>query len=77
MFVMYIYHTYVGLFQRAISQSGSALRIYALTNDRFGQAKKFAEKFGCPTEDSRELVDCLKKIDGNELVAAHQDARVK
>ncbi|CAL8109732.1 unnamed protein product [Orchesella dallaii] len=64
-----------GLFRRAISQSGNAMRIYALTNDRFGQAKRFAEKFNCPTEDSQELVNCLKKIDGKQLVEAHKDAK--
>lgn len=53
------------------------MRIYSLTNDRFGQAKRFASKFGCPTEDSTELVACLKKVDGRELVAKHEDARVQ
>ncbi|ODM97679.1 Venom carboxylesterase-6 [Orchesella cincta] len=64
-----------GLFSRAVSQSGNAMRIYSLTNDRFGQAKVFAKKFGCPTDDSTELVDCLRRVDGRKLAEAHKEAR--
>ncbi|KAG4074888.1 hypothetical protein HA402_009313 [Bradysia odoriphaga] len=62
-----------GLFSKAIAQSGSPLNSWALYPDPEKQAKRFAAKFGCPVDNSKEMVDCLKTLDAVELVNAHYE----
>ncbi|KAJ4441010.1 hypothetical protein ANN_10859 [Periplaneta americana] len=60
-----------GLFQRAISQSGSAfsLNIQPLM-DHTSQARQQAQIVGCPTNNSAQLVRCLRGVDARTLVSA-------
>lgn len=58
----------IGLFHRAISQSGSSMSLWASTPAI--HSKIFAEHFNCSAESSSEILDCLRSKDENELVAA-------
>ncbi|GFG40741.1 hypothetical protein Cfor_06019 [Coptotermes formosanus] len=49
-----------GLFQRGISQSGTALCPWTQMENGRGKATKLAQELGCNTQTSRELVDCLR-----------------
>ncbi|XP_043271072.1 venom carboxylesterase-6-like [Venturia canescens] len=61
-----------GLIHRAISQSGNACCPWALSLP--GVARSHADRLGkhlnCPTDDSRVLVECLKKKDPADLVTS-------
>jgi hypothetical protein len=53
-----------GLFHGAISESGSALMpLFFREHGMLSQAQRLAEAVGCPTENSKELVSCLRKVD--------------
>ncbi|CAG7822764.1 unnamed protein product [Allacma fusca] len=67
-------HQSRGLFHKAISQSGSALKAWAMTKDPGSQARKLGSMFHCPTRTSEELVSCLKHVDPQRLVQVHQAA---
>jgi len=62
-----------GLFNNALSQSGSSLASWALTKQTSAQSKRFASKFGCPIRDSKEMVQCLKQLDAKTLVYGHME----
>ncbi|KAI4500883.1 hypothetical protein M0802_004094 [Mischocyttarus mexicanus] len=59
-----------GLFHRAISQSGTAHCPWTLT--RPGSAKIKAQTVGkllnCPTDDSKDLIECLKTKNASDLI---------
>ncbi|KAL0274566.1 UNVERIFIED_CONTAM: hypothetical protein PYX00_002667 [Menopon gallinae] len=57
-----------GLFQRAIVQSGTVLSPWASTDATVSSAVKLGKVFGCGTEDPKELVECLRKVDAEELL---------
>lgn len=40
------------------------------------QAQRFASKFGCPVETTKEMVACLKKVDGAQFVMEHRETAV-
>jgi len=59
-----------GLFSGAVLQSGTALSpvpVY-FTRDPIKQAKKLGTQVGCPTESSKVLVECLKKMEPSEIL---------
>ncbi|XP_068903336.1 juvenile hormone esterase-like [Tenebrio molitor] len=60
-----------GLFRSAISQSGTAHVLWALSpNDQaIRHAKMLGEAVGCSTKWSGELVECLRKVPAYDLVA--------
>jgi len=60
-----------GLFHKALSQSGTALKPWALSSDPSRQAYNFGKKFNCPSNSSQELVSCLRGIDAKKLVQVH------
>lgn len=66
----------VGLFSKAIAQSGTPLNSWALYPNPKKQSQRFAAKFGCPVENSKEMIVCLKKIDAIEFVEAHREMTV-
>lgn len=68
--------SYLGLFSKAIVQSGSPLNHWALYPDPKKQSQRFAVKFGCPVNNSKEMIACLKKVDGEEFVNAHREMTV-
>lgn len=61
------------LFHRAISQSGSLMEVWA-DPLRKGLAKSRAEKLadlmGCPNSSSQEIVECLRIVPAEKLIAA-------
>ncbi|KAI4457910.1 carboxylic ester hydrolase [Holotrichia oblita] len=59
-----------GLFHRGISQSGTALSPWAIQEASLDKAKRLAVLMGCPTRSSREIVDCLKVRNGNQIAEA-------
>ncbi|CAG7822768.1 unnamed protein product [Allacma fusca] len=65
-----------GLFQRAISQSGAALNPWTIWSEPAAQAKRFAQKFNCNTENTKEMVACMKKLTMQEIMTAHQEVLV-
>lgn len=58
----------VGLFQRAIAQSGSAISSWAVNYRPVMYTKILARKVGCSLGDMAELVDCLRRKSFRELV---------
>ncbi|OXA59977.1 Venom carboxylesterase-6 [Folsomia candida] len=65
-----------GLFHRAISQTGSSLRRYPNTVNLEDQARSLAKRVGCTEETTtREIADCLKKVDALKIVETHRDVQ--
>lgn len=58
----------LGLFQRAIAQSGTALSSWAVSFQPAKYARMLARKVGCNLEDTVELVVCLQRKHYKELV---------
>lgn len=58
----------IGLFQRAIAQSGSAISSWSVNYRPQIYTKILAKKVGCTTGDNAELVDCLRRKSFRELV---------
>ncbi len=65
-----------GLFQRAISQSGTALQIWARSKSPAVQSRQLAVAMGCPITNSTAMVSCLKKVDALKLVKYHISSMV-
>lgn len=62
-----------GLFNQAISQSGSAVNTWAISYDARDVAFKLGEKLDIKTSDSAELVARLAEFSPKELIAASDD----
>jgi carboxylesterase type B len=62
----------LGLFHRAIAQSGSALNPWAYDDPQTARRKafRFAETLGCKTADSNEMLEFLMKVPAQCLVEA-------
>lgn len=58
----------VGLFQRAIAQSGSAISSWSVNYRPPLYTKILAKKVGCTLDNMAELVDCLRRKSFRELV---------
>lgn len=63
-----------GLFNNAISQSGTAFNWWAFrdTNSVVEDGKLLAKHFGCSTEDHYTMVECLQSIDAKTIVQTRQ-----
>lgn len=59
-----------GLFHRGWSLSGSALCPWTLQKAALAKAERLAGVLGCPTNATRELVECLRHRPGRTIVAA-------
>ncbi|XP_014282700.1 venom carboxylesterase-6 [Halyomorpha halys] len=57
-----------GLFKSAISASGSALCPWAIAENVREKAAKIADELGCPTGDSKSMVDCLRNRPASSIV---------
>nr|CAD7454741.1 unnamed protein product [Timema tahoe] len=57
-----------GLFHRAISQSGTALNVFAWPIDGLDLARRQARLMGCPERNTTELVACLRAADAGDLL---------
>ncbi|KAK0094083.1 hypothetical protein PV326_011852 [Microctonus aethiopoides] len=60
----------VSLFHRYIAQSGSALCPWAFSYSKVykNYAFELGKKFNCSTNSSEDLIDCLRKIDADDLI---------
>ncbi|XP_071052670.1 juvenile hormone esterase-like isoform X2 [Onthophagus taurus] len=60
-----------GLFARGIAQSGTALTLWSLAPKDEGKetANKLAQLLNCTTDSSREMLDCLRKVDSYKIIA--------
>ena len=65
-----------GLFQNGISFSGTALLCWAQTEKPLERAKKLAALMGCPTDNSKEMIQCLKQRPARPLVQATEEFMV-
>lgn len=65
-------YTFAGLFHRAISQSGNALSVWAVTPKETSRylVERLACLFDCPAQPSTEFISCLRKLDPYKLIAA-------
>ena len=62
-----------GLYKNSVALSGSALCWWASVPHPRNQALSLAEYFKCPTDQGgKAMVDCLKKVHGNKLMAAQK-----
>lgn len=59
----------LGLFHRAISQSGTAACTWAYNGHPEETAMRLADKLGCKGS-KKEIVECLVKIDAVDLMKA-------
>ncbi|KAB0800467.1 hypothetical protein PPYR_06207 [Photinus pyralis] len=58
-----------GLFHRAISQSGTVLMPWAIQESGLQKTRELAESLNCLDSDTRTLIDCLKAIPADDLLA--------
>jgi carboxylesterase type B len=65
--------TILGLFHRAIAQSGSCLNSWAFTNSSKSMAFRLGEKLGIKTEDSQELLNHLRSVGTMDLTKASHE----
>ncbi|ODN01905.1 Venom carboxylesterase-6 [Orchesella cincta] len=65
-----------GLFNRAISMSGTALSPWAFTRSPRKMAKKLAAYLNCPTMDMNELFSCLQGHDARVIAEKTKDLYV-
>lgn len=55
-------------FSGLIAMSGSILSHFAVDNNPFATAKYIARKNGCPTDDTRTMVRCLRELPVKDLI---------
>ena len=69
---------FLGLFKRAIGESGSVLAEWALDRDGRGKVAsvKIAEIAGCPVEPYQELLTCVQNVDAKVLTQAYMEYAV-
>ena len=65
-----------GLFHSVISQSGTALTPWSLTRNPKEQAERFASGLNCPTDNTKAMADCLKKLPVDAILDYYIEARV-
>ncbi|XP_026330567.1 venom carboxylesterase-6-like, partial [Hyposmocoma kahamanoa] len=62
-----------GLFSRGIAFSGSAFTKWAHQHNPAEKAKALAAAVGCPTENNKDMVYCMRNRNADMLVAAQAD----
>ena len=67
---------YIGLFHRAIAESGTSICPSAMIDDPLQYTKQLAKLLSCPTNDTTELVECLRQVDEEELYQMGLDVMV-
>lgn len=63
---------FVGLFQRAIMQSGNLGSAWSFTRDPKNQAFRFGRILDCPTNNTKVLANCLASMDPKDIAQAHE-----
>jgi len=73
MIIINIYYNLIlGLFQKAIMQSGCAFNQWALNKNHRASALKLANNLGCLSSDPKKIVKCLKNVSAIDLVKETQ-----
>lgn len=57
-----------GLFQNAISTSGSVLSPWVLSENNLRKAHKLADNVGCDSDNTEMMLKCLRQRPANEIV---------
>ncbi|GJQ88158.1 Est-6 [Trypoxylus dichotomus] len=57
-----------GLFHRGFSESGTALDPWVIQDNGLEKTKRLATLVGCPTDSSKEIIDCLRSRSGNKIL---------
>lgn len=65
------------MFYKAISQSGTAISPFTQSWSPKEAAIRYGEKLGCVTNDTQEMVKCMKQIDANTFVELHKETIVR
>lgn len=68
---------FLGLFHKAIGQSGSALNLWATPKPSYAIAKIQGTFSNCQSNKTNELVDCLRKADASALLDSGDKFKVK
>lgn len=58
----------IGIFQKAIMQSGCIFNTWALNEKHRETANRFAKNMGCEKDDPREIIQYLKNVPAKDLV---------
>ena len=53
--------------------SGTVLSHFAVDKDPFKTARHIAQKNGCPTNDIRRMVDCLRELPVEKLISTDSE----
>ena len=61
------------LYKNSIALSGSPLCWWANIPNPGKQARMMGKHFKCPTENSKEMIDCLKKVHGHKMMKAQKE----
>ena len=73
----YLSRMSTGLFRNGISFSGTALSPWGYSSEPVKAARRLAGVVGCPTEEPREMVECLRKKKAEELTEATRELLVR
>jgi Carboxylesterase. len=59
-----------GLFHRVISESGTALGLWAVApnGSSVHHTKKLASLLDCPAQPSKALLSCLKRLEASKII---------
>lgn len=68
LFRLFILLYIIGLFQRGIMMSGSALSPWAMSRDSVKYTRQVARELNCPTDDNRALIECLRNRYGHYIL---------
>lgn len=71
--IKYQIHFYfydLGLFHKGISQSGCVLNPWVLLEQPLEKTKKLSDYIGCPTNDNKLMVQCLRNKPARQIVDA-------
>lgn len=59
----------LGLFHRAIMQSGSSFCLWAAPEDQGQSTRSLATKINCPKSPSHDLINCLRSRSPDEIMS--------
>ena len=63
---------HIGLFHRAIAQSGSTGCVWALQKSVGEYTRIIAKDLNCPTSNSRELLDCMRTTKAEKIMESRK-----
>ena len=66
----------LGLFHRAIIQSGSALCDWSIEKDPLDYTKSIAVRMKCPSSDSDAMIKCLRGRSTQQLIGLQKELQV-